>query len=371
MHWLPVILILPYFFLLLNIYRSLLKIEAFKCQNDPSTFVSVVVACRNEQNNINTLLRNIAAQDYPKILYEVIIVDDNSSDKTFETASSFKELRNLIILRNEGTGKKTALYTGINNSSGKLIITTDADCRMGKNWIATITSFYEEMKPDMIICPVQIEPGTGFFAGFQELEFLSLQGITAGTAAAGQGTMCNGANLSFEKETYLKNAGDLHNEIASGDDVFLLHSFKKTDRAGILWLEAADSIVTAASSPTIGSFLTQRKRWISKAKVYNDRFTIILGIVTFVTIVLQFATFLAAIINQVYIFVFLTVFLLKSIPDFLILINTARRYRQKRLLLWFIPAQIVYPFYVLTVFFYSLISLKKRPNSPSPIKILF
>ena len=359
MHWLPAILILPYIFLLLKIYRSLLKIKTFNASTDPITFVSVVVVCRNEQENLPLLLNSIAGQDYPKGLFEVIIVDDNSTDRTYEIASGFTGPGNIIVINNKGKGKKQAIRTGINASSGILIITTDADCRMGKRWIRTIAAFYEKHKPGMIICPVQIEPKAGFFGRFQELEFLSLQGITSGSVFSGDATMCNGANLSFTREAYLNHTDNLHFEIASGDDIFLLHSLKKQIQSKILWLESPDTVVTAASSPTVGSFLKQRRRWISKGKAYRDGFTILLGIVTFVTIMLQVSVLVAGFINPAFIGVFLTIFLLKSVPDFLILRNTSGRYGKRELMNWFLPAQTIYPFYVLCVVCYSLYPLKK------------
>ena len=360
MQWLPVILILPYFFLLLRIYRNLLKIKSFTVPKEPVTFVSVVVACHNEQKNLPSLLKCIAAQDYPDRLFEVIIVNDNSTDNTFEISSGFSVNINKIAINNKGIGKKPAIRTGINAASGNLIITTDADCTMGNRWISTIAAFYEKYKPDMIICPVQLETGHGFFRRFQELEFLSLQGITAGSVVMGNGTMCNAANLSYTREAYLTHSENLHDEIASGDDIFLLHSLKNESQSKIYWLESAEAIVTTSSSPVIRSFLKQRKRWISKVKFFTDRYTILLGIVTFVTILLQLSVLIAGFVNRSFIWVFLAIFLLKSIPDFLILMNTSGRYAKRKLMSWFLPAQIVYPFYVLCVFFFSVFTLKKQ-----------
>jgi biofilm PGA synthesis N-glycosyltransferase PgaC len=367
MEWFAAILTLPYFFLLLKIYRDLLKIITFKASSDPVTFVSVIVACRNEQENLPVLLNSIGLQDYPKELFEVIIVDDNSSDRTFEIASSFEGSYKLTPIYNKGIGKKQAIRSGIVVSSGSLILTTDADCLMGKSWIRTIAAFYEKHKPEMIICPVQIEHGSGFFRKFQELEFISLQGITAGSSFSGKGVMCNGANLSYTREAYFNNSDNLHDEIASGDDVFLLYSLKKNKHSKIMWLESADAMIITAPSSTAGSFLKQRSRWISKSKAYNDKFTLLLGIVTFVTIILQISVLLEVVVNQVYIWVFILIFLIKSIPDFLILHNTSVRYGCKDLLKWFLPAQFVYPFYVMVVFFYSLFNLKI--NSPFPKEI--
>jgi glycosyltransferase involved in cell wall biosynthesis len=130
MHWLPAILVLPYFVILLVIYRSLLKIKATSVSSEPVSFVSVVVACRNEQENLQNLLICLDEQDYPEDLFEIIIVDDNSTDKTYQIASASDGPGKRIVLYNEGNGKKMAIRTGISAASGILIITTDADCRM-------------------------------------------------------------------------------------------------------------------------------------------------------------------------------------------------------------------------------------------------
>ena len=366
MSWIPVILILPYLIILLKIYRSLLYSTTYYLSSDPSTFISVVVACRNEQDNLPSLLNSIALQDYPGKLFEVIIVNDWSTDNSIKIAERYTGISNLITLNNKGNGKKLALRTGIAIARGELIISTDADCKMGKNWIRTIAAFYELNKPDLIICPVRTEPVRGMFGKFQELEFLSLQGVTAGSALLNNASMCNGANLAFTKKVYLDHSDDLHDEINSGDDVFLLHSIKKEDRSKVLWLESPDSLVITKPSPTLWSFIKQRSRWLSKGRAYKDRFTIVLGGVTFIAIILQAAYFFALIFHPYLIWCFLTILVLKSVPDFLILYNTSVRYKREELMKWFIPTQIIYPFYVLCVAFYSLISKEIRIiNSPS------
>ena len=349
MQWLPVILIVPYLILLLYIYRGLLRITSFKADSEPLEFVSVVVACRNEEKSLPKLLDCLSDQDYPPDLYEVIIVNDNSTDKTFETASSCIGKFSINTINNTGTGKKKAIESGINIASGRLIITTDADCTPGKNWIRTIASFYENRKPDLIICPVQLSTMPGFFGKFQELEFLSLQGITAGTASNGNPILCNGANLAFTKDSYIKHSGNLHHEVASGDDVFLLHSMKKDPQSKLLWLESPEARMTAASSPTIQTFIKQRNRWISKSGSISDFYTIILGIVTFVTILIQPILLIAGFFDPELLIIFLVTFALKSIPDFLILHNTTLRYEKGSLMKWFMLSQIIYPYYALFV----------------------
>jgi len=349
MQWLILLLVFPYFFLILRLYLSLRKIRKYKPSAIPKVRLSVIIPCRNESVNLKKILADISVQNYPPDLLEVIVVDDNSADSTFKTASQFAGISNLQVVRNNGTGKKAAIATGVQTSSGELIITTDADCRTDKSWVGTIASFYEKYNSDMIICPVILGRGKGFFGKFQELEFLSLQGITTASAAAGRGTMCNGANLAFKREAYLKHAGNLHDEIPSGDDIFFLHSLKNERGARIFWLESPEATVTTSQAGTPSSFIKQRRRWISKGKAYNDRFTILLAVVTFVTILAQVLSMLAGIVKPVFLMPFAAIFILKSVPDLLILGNTTGRYGRTGLLKWFLPAQLVYPFYVMSV----------------------
>lgn len=141
MQWLPVILILPYFFILLKIYRGLLGLSSFNTSGYQTLFVSIIIACRNEELKLPFLLSCLAEQDYPNRLFEVIVVDDNSSDNTRAVASSFSALITLFTTSNKGSGKKHAIKTGVEAASGELIITTDADCLMEKAGYETLCLF--------------------------------------------------------------------------------------------------------------------------------------------------------------------------------------------------------------------------------------
>ena len=103
----------------------------------------------------------------------------------------------------------------------------------------------------------------------------------------------------------------LHIELATGDDVFLLHSLKKEINSRIMWLESTDSLVSTASSSTLCSFIAQRKRWISKWNTYTDGFTILTGILTFLAVLLQLSGFVTLVFNISYIWPFMTILMLK------------------------------------------------------------
>ena len=360
MIWFALIFIIPYCIILLAIYKGLRRLEFFEAEKPTPKFVSVLIPCRNEQENLPHILNDLAAQCYPEELFEVIIIDDNSTDDTYNVAASFSAIKNLRTLKNQGYGKKAAIKTGVNAAQSDLIITTDADCRIGNEWLNSIAAFSDSVTANLIVCPVVLMPRKGFWGRFCELEFLSLQGVTAGSILAGNGTMCNGANLAFRKQAWIDNERNLHTEIASGDDVFLLHSIKKEKKSFIAWLESQKVLVTTRQESSISEFIKQRSRWISKARAYNDVFTIILGIATFTAVLLQAATLVAGFFNHTFIYMYIAVTALKSIPDYLILNNVTKRYDKRSLMKWFLPAQIIYPFYVLVVAINVFLLANKR-----------
>ena len=349
MIWIILISIVPYCIILLAIYKGLRQLEPFKCDKPTSRFVSVLIPCHNEQENLPHILNDIAAQRYPHNLFEVIIIDDNSDDNTYNIASSFSSIQNLHVIKNCGYGKKEAIETGVNAAQGDLILTTDADCRMGNEWLNAAAAFSDSSQADLIVCPVAIMPKNTFWGKFCELEFLSLQGVTAGSALINNGVMCNGANLAFKKQAWLDNKQNLRPEIASGDDVFLLHSIKKGAKWQVAWLESQKALVTTHPEPSVNKFIQQRTRWLSKARAYNDVFTITLGAVVFSAVLLQTVTFVAGFFNYTFIYAYIAVTALKSVPDYLILNNVTKRYGRRPLMRWFLPSQIIYPFYVIVV----------------------
>ncbi|MGQ9620505.1 MAG: glycosyltransferase [Bacteroidales bacterium] len=312
--------------------------------------VSVIVACRNEETNLPYLLSDLARQDYPDELVEVIVVDDHSTDNTINTISEFRGIRNLRILKNRGHGKKAAIRTGVESSSSELIIVTDADCRTGASWISSLASLFASEKPAMIIGPVKLDEKKSLLNIFQHIEWLGLQGITAATAVAGNPVMCNGANIAFTKETFLLNASLLHYNILSGDDIFLLHAVKASGRK-IIMLTDPDAMVTTSPVVSVSELLKQRARWISKAHAYTDILALILSSVVFLTVTDLGFLLAGSIINIQFFPVFVAGFVLKSIADIILTGITAGLYKQKSFILWIIPLQIIYPFYLACIIF--------------------
>ncbi|HEX2536574.1 MAG TPA: glycosyltransferase [Chitinophagaceae bacterium] len=273
MLWLPLLLLAGYAVLIRFYYRAWKAVPAWVApEREPVTRVSVVVAARNEAQNIPALVACLSRQRYPAHLFEVILVDDHSEDATAvlfrqEAPAGFR-----LVLLEEGSGKKKALETGIAAARGEWIVTTDADCRMGADWLRTMMLFVEERHPAFVAAPVSMEGGAGGLHRFQELDFLVLQGITAASVHAGAHSMCNGANLAYPRAAFYEVEGFRGIDgIASGDDMLLMHKIAGRYPGRAAYLKAEPAIVTTGTEPTLRAFLRQRMRWASKTRFYSDR----------------------------------------------------------------------------------------------------
>ena len=120
MPWIITILIIPYLLMIFKIWTGLKKIVRYIPEKPGDFFVSVIIPCHNEEKLLPLLLESIAVQTYPPTRFEVIVVDDNSTDKTRECAESFSPTLNIKVLENRGNGKKEALRTGIATAGGEV-----------------------------------------------------------------------------------------------------------------------------------------------------------------------------------------------------------------------------------------------------------
>lgn len=248
-----------------------------------TTMVSIIIAARNEEANIGKTIHDLLAQDYDPELTEIIFIDDHSSDATGDIVRSFSSAGVKLITLNEkqalNSYKKKAIQTAIGTAKGNLIITTDADCRMGPHWLKTIVSYYEEKRYKMISSPVAYFEEQSFFERAQSLEFLYLIGLGASTIGNQKPSTCNGANLAYEKAAFYEVGGFTGiDDLASGDDELLLHKMAAHYNGNIGFLKNEAAIVYTHAKPTLAEFIQQRKRWASKSTRYKNKSIIVLGV---------------------------------------------------------------------------------------------
>ena len=273
-----------YAFLVLFLRRGWLKIPDFTpSAASPKTMVSILIAARNEEDKIHLTIEDILNQDYPKDLFELIIVDDHSTDQTSKIIKSYTSQGVKLMQLNENkplnSYKKKAISEAIQLAEGELIITTDADCRMKPFWLKTIVEYYEQNNFNLISAPVVYFEEKSLFEKLQTLAFLYLIGLGAAGIGNKMPSTCNGANLAYKKSVFIKLDGFKGiDDLASGDDELFLHKVAHAYPGSIGFCKAEEAIVFTHAKPNLKEFLQQRKRWASKSVKYKDAKIIVLAI---------------------------------------------------------------------------------------------
>ena len=317
-------------------------------EKTPAVFLSVVIAARNEEGTLPLLLQDIWAQSCPRELFEVIVVNDHSTDRTAEVIAGM--LPNLSVLSPsasaELSSKKIAIATGVAAARGELIVTTDADCRVGPGWLQTIAAFYENNNAAFIAAPVRFTYDHSIVQRLQAMDFLMLQGITASSVASGFHNMCNGANLAYKKEAFQAVNGFAGiDQKASGDDMLLMHKIAEKFPGRVHYLKSEDAIVTTAPMPDWKQFFAQRKRWASKTFLYTDyRIIGVLGFVFLFNLLFWFLL-VATIIDLSYGWLLLLYLFGKTLIELPFFLSVARFYHMQKLAMhfwWMQPLHIFY-----------------------------
>ena len=360
-----------YILLILYYWRSWVSIPEYNVKSQKSkvkTRISVIIPARNEEENIAACLDSVCDQTYPSALFEVLVVDDHSTDNTAAIVQSYENKNvELISLRDFvqdelNSYKKKAIEVAIAQSTGELIVCTDADCIVSQNWLQTIAAFYEQYQPQFIAAPVAFlpsptgeGPGVRFIAIFQALDFMTLQGITGASVHKKIHSMCNGANLAYTKKAFEAVGGFTGiDSIASGDDMLLMHKIYTHWPDKVMFLKSKEAIVQTAPVHSIGEFFNQRIRWASKADKYDDkRIFAVLLLVYLVNVLMLLLPFVRlvhpenlSIINYPLSItdLWLLLLLLKTITEMIFLMPVSKFFG-KRNLLWAFP--LMQPFHIL------------------------
>ena len=318
----------------------------------PKTKFTIVVPFRNEAENLPKLLHSISLLEYPKNMFEVILVDDDSEEEFKITNYGF-QINCVENNRKSNSPKKDAIETAIEIAKNDWIITTDADCVVQKKWLYTLDNYIQSENKKMVAAGVCYLPATGFLHAFQTLDFLSLQGATIGSFGIQKPFMCNGANFAYQKDFFKFLKGFEGNEnIASGDDVFLLQKVIALQPKNVGFCMSRQAVVATKSVGNWKELFFQRVRWAAKSSGYHSVFGKILALSVFATNlfwVLGFGFWLAGYLNQNYFMFFVA---LKFLVDFVLLFKTASFFQSK--LHYVLACSFIYPFFSSAVAFYSL-----------------
>lgn len=320
----------------------------------PKTKVSILIAARNEAAQIHLTIKDILAQTYSSNLYELIIVDDHSTDDTAQIIERYKPHGVKLIRLNESqplnSYKKKAIAEAIKTAAGELIITTDADCRMSKDWLMTVVNYYEQKNLKLISSPVAYFEEKDHFEKLQTLEFSFLIGLGAAGIGNKMPSTCNGANLAYRKDIFIELGGFKGiDDLASGDDELFLHKVAAAYPNDIGFCKSYDAIVFTHAKSNLSEFIQQRKRWASKSVKYKDKRIIALAVAIWFFNLLLIFNLVWGIFNIVVLKLVLLQFLIKALAEFIFL-KPVMDFSRRRNILAYLPAltiiHVIYFIYI-------------------------
>lgn len=319
-------------------------------------FISVIIAARNEQKHIGNLLQSLIDQDYPKELFEILVINDNSDDRTEEIAFEYKKKSPHLFIHNapkDCSGKKAAISYGISLSKGDYLFFTDADCIVPTSWISTYIQHVPLSSQAFLFGPVQYAQETKIVQYFFSLDFLAIIAMQGGWAKNKRAFSCNAANMVISKELSILPSNI---ERSSGDDVFLLHAAKKNPDISIHFIQEPNVLVHTSQPESLKDFLKQRIRWSSKSSDYTDFDAILLSGIMYITNASIFASGVLSVIDIQFIWIFIYLLGAKASIDFIFFNQTLSFFNKKKLQFLSIPFQLFYSIYITLIPIFAIIT---------------
>ncbi len=340
-------------FLIVGTFRVNGKISSRKKNH----FISVIIAARNEAKHLSSLLKNLLKQEYPQDKYEIIIVNDRSTDKTEYILENFSKKYSrikYISIKDEIpglVGKKRALTEGINNAQGEILLFTDADCRPGKFWLSSMNKVFSRGFDVVVGYSPLVCKNKGFMKKLicmlKKLERLAMFTLSAGSIGWNWGITATGRNFAYKKNVFESLGGfEGIGHIPSGDDDLFLQKISKSHSHKLGFATHAESFMPSIEQKSGSQTFQQEKRRGSKWRYYPAliKFVSLLAFIFLFSLVVFFILACTSILPWR---VFLIAFLSKSAFDLLILLRGTTIFREYGSLLVFPFVEVLYaPYFV-------------------------
>ncbi len=343
------IIVACYFFLSVAGYGSLMlyykkgihkTYKAMPQTMQTPVFLSVVVCFRNEEEQLPHLLQSLIEQDYPKSHFEILLYNDASNDGSVAAVKNMQAQHHLPVisctdvLPEQGTNssKKWALNHAADHSKANLILVTDADCILNKKWLSLMAQCYTENNACMISAPVAIAKAKGWINTLQSIEMQTLTAVTAGAFGHKMAIMSNGANLAFDRKTFLAlNPYKNNKHISSGDDMFLMMAMQKEHHQKMYFIAHENAIVFTKAKENISEYINQRVRWASKSKSYHNSFVNVVALLVLnVNVAVLLSPFMLIIIGWAQgLILFTGLIFLKYFAEYMILSQYSKTVKTK------------------------------------------
>lgn len=318
--------------------------------------ISICIALKEEENNLQALLTSLARLDYPFELVEIVFVDDASKDQTPAMLASAHLPFSIRILTNEeGIGKKASLSRAIAKAEGDWIAVTDGDCQLKSSWLKAMV---QEISPNssMIIGPVATHRPSTALGWFDYFDLLALNASGLALNKLGKPTLSNGANYLVKKNDFQEVNGFEHgSQLASGDDMFLMLALENRSKGSVASCINPKALVTTHYNTNWWTFFHQKIRWGSKwnklGSPWISTFAIFIFLVNFFQLV-AIGMLLLTSSSIAY-----SLVSAKIVIDGLFLLTASRKLNVQFSLFAFLLSSLVYPVYALM---FGLLSATKN-----------
>lgn len=323
-----------------------------KTRNLPEKNLSVLIAFRNEEANILTLITALRKQEYPEDKLEIILVDDHSTDHSLEISKNAgKELPNfqIISLPDNLHGKKAAIRFGLSHVKGEILLLSDADCLPPPSWCRTMLNSFYDKETGLVLGPVILAPALTTFQKIQQLDYMSMLVSGAGSVGIGKEILAFGPNMAVRTSLYQSMIQGIRNDIPSGDDMFVLERAKLNNNIRIKFAKDEAAIVSSPPASSFNNFWNQRKRWVSKSGNYHDRDIIIVSIMVYLMNFTIFLSLILAISSLLPWWVFLIMIGTKTLFEYPLIREGAKFFKIRNAGWSFLLTQMFYFIYIVLV----------------------
>ena len=228
--------------------------------------VSIIVAARNEEENILECILSLNKLEYPENKIQIILVDDNSTDATGKIIDEFiadkPKFQKIVSTETRGNlkGKTLAIANAIEFAQNEIILTTDADCIVSPKWAKTIASYYIDDKV-AIVNGMTNQFEINNFEAMQSVDFIYLLSTASGTINIGKPMSCIGNNMSYRKSAYDEVGGYENLEFSVTEDFRLLIAINNLKKYKIIYPIDKDALVTSKACKSGKELYHQKKRW--------------------------------------------------------------------------------------------------------------
>jgi cellulose synthase/poly-beta-1,6-N-acetylglucosamine synthase-like glycosyltransferase len=343
-------------FLYLGMIKNKKLPEKITFNENNLPFVSVIVAGRNEESNIESCIKSLLNLDYPVDKHEIFLVNDRSTDSTGSIMKKYSSPSNPNVIYFEVEdkptklkGKTNALNQVIKNAKGEFIFTTDADCEVKPTWIKEMLKYYDN--DTGVVGSYTIMKPVGLNSGFQSLDWVYLLSIACGSDGLNKQTSCVGNNMSYRKAAYNEVGGYENIKFSVTEDFMLMQTIKSKTHWKMKYPLRNECLNWTLPCSGFMELYRQKKRW-TKGGLDARSNAAVAGVLAWISSAGMVLGWLAGIK------LFAAYLVFKIIIDFLFTFPAAKEFKVLKVYFYLIPFEIWYAFYVFIAPFVVLFDRK-------------